>query len=395
MGKQQKQGVGSGTPTTIKRMRKVGKVDPVPTPVGVTVTTPSPPDLGRSSVSNRPAGATPMKTNANAIESAPENLLSNGLENKYVLVDVHSVMRELTCPICSGMIKETVLLSYCGHRFCRDCFTTASPMVCPVCRSAVALVRSAKDFASILRRDTRFDQIILEMEKYVYRIPVQHPENNARVISTIPSKQSERTAHCLPSQESKRSPKSAPIERQPHVKPEMKKPEPVRAKPSQVEATKEPPIAANNPVFSSSPKLPIPVAKSGTTPPPHISGLKALPGVGPPTVEPKPKPAVSPKPAPVFLKPEDHLNVQIIPYSKDSKIVKVLQLALSLDATIKTVRDELRRVLTPELITALRFYGSKSRLARADELKDHVRVVSLLPPLHAKVSSRTTAIYGM
>uniref|UniRef100_M4BE16 RING-type E3 ubiquitin transferase n=1 Tax=Hyaloperonospora arabidopsidis (strain Emoy2) TaxID=559515 RepID=M4BE16_HYAAE len=63
---------------------------------------------------------------------------------------------DLTCPICLGIIKETMVVMECLHRFCRACISTAirhSKRECPSCRIHIPSKRS-------LRPDVTFDAFI-------------------------------------------------------------------------------------------------------------------------------------------------------------------------------------------------------------------------------------------
>ncbi|CAI5724282.1 unnamed protein product [Hyaloperonospora brassicae] len=63
---------------------------------------------------------------------------------------------DLTCPICLGIIKETMVVMECLHRFCRTCISTAirhSKRECPSCRIHIPSKRS-------LRPDATFDAFI-------------------------------------------------------------------------------------------------------------------------------------------------------------------------------------------------------------------------------------------
>ncbi|CAI5730126.1 unnamed protein product [Peronospora destructor] len=65
----------------------------------------------------------------------------------------------LTCPICLGIMKKTMVVMECLHRFCRDCISTAirhSKRECPSCRIHIPSKRS-------LRPDTNFDAFIAKV----------------------------------------------------------------------------------------------------------------------------------------------------------------------------------------------------------------------------------------
>lgn len=66
---------------------------------------------------------------------------------------------DLTCPICLGIIKKTMVVMECLHRFCRECISTAirhSKRECPSCRIHIPSKRS-------LRPDANFDAFIAKV----------------------------------------------------------------------------------------------------------------------------------------------------------------------------------------------------------------------------------------
>ncbi|CAH0522408.1 unnamed protein product [Peronospora belbahrii] len=66
---------------------------------------------------------------------------------------------DLTCPVCLGIIKETMVVMECLHRFCRQCISTAirhSKRECPSCRIHIPSKRS-------LRPDVTFDAFIAKV----------------------------------------------------------------------------------------------------------------------------------------------------------------------------------------------------------------------------------------
>lgn len=63
---------------------------------------------------------------------------------------------ELTCPICLGILRETMIVMECLHRFCSDCIQKCLRMgmkECPACRIHIGTRRS-------LRSDPNFDALI-------------------------------------------------------------------------------------------------------------------------------------------------------------------------------------------------------------------------------------------
>jgi len=63
---------------------------------------------------------------------------------------------ELTCPICLGILRDTMLVMECAHRFCSECIQKClrtGKKECPACRMHVPSRRS-------LRRDENYDAFI-------------------------------------------------------------------------------------------------------------------------------------------------------------------------------------------------------------------------------------------
>ncbi|KAH7482417.1 hypothetical protein PRIC1_006804 [Phytophthora ramorum] len=71
-------------------------------------------------------------------------------------LSVRVLNADLTCPICLGIIKETMVVMECLHRFCGECISTAirhSKRECPSCRIHIPSKRS-------LRPDPNFDALV-------------------------------------------------------------------------------------------------------------------------------------------------------------------------------------------------------------------------------------------
>lgn len=76
--------------------------------------------------------------------------------NATKTLSVRQLNADLTCPICLGIIKETMVVMECLHRFCGNCISTAirqSKRECPSCRIHIPSKRS-------LRPDANFDALI-------------------------------------------------------------------------------------------------------------------------------------------------------------------------------------------------------------------------------------------
>ncbi|KAI9912951.1 hypothetical protein PsorP6_005850 [Peronosclerospora sorghi] len=79
--------------------------------------------------------------------------------NATKTLSMRQLNADLTCPICLGIIKETMVVMECLHRFCRECISTAirhSKRECPSCRIHIPSKRS-------LRPDTNFDAFIAKV----------------------------------------------------------------------------------------------------------------------------------------------------------------------------------------------------------------------------------------
>ncbi|POM66530.1 MRNA polyadenylation-related protein [Phytophthora palmivora] len=76
--------------------------------------------------------------------------------NATKTLSVRQLNADLTCPICLSILKETMVVMECLHRFCGECISTAirqSNRECPSCRIHIPSKRS-------LRPDTNFDALI-------------------------------------------------------------------------------------------------------------------------------------------------------------------------------------------------------------------------------------------
>ncbi|GAB2301222.1 hypothetical protein Dimus_035256 [Dionaea muscipula] len=76
--------------------------------------------------------------------------------SEYIQVDLQKIHKEVQCPICLGIIKNTRTVKECLHRFCRECIDKSMRLgnnECPTCRTHCASRRSLTD-------DPRFDAII-------------------------------------------------------------------------------------------------------------------------------------------------------------------------------------------------------------------------------------------
>ena len=80
-------------------------------------------------------------------------------ESDKVTCAVRSINSELTCPVCLGILRKTMIVMECLHRFCSECIQKCLRVgknECPSCRIHVPSRRS-------LRADTNFDALIRAM----------------------------------------------------------------------------------------------------------------------------------------------------------------------------------------------------------------------------------------
>uniref|UniRef100_K3X845 RING-type domain-containing protein n=1 Tax=Globisporangium ultimum (strain ATCC 200006 / CBS 805.95 / DAOM BR144) TaxID=431595 RepID=K3X845_GLOUD len=84
---------------------------------------------------------------------------------------------ELTCPICLGIIRNTMVVMECLHRFCGECIQKCLRLgnkECPSCRIHIPSKRS-------LRRDENFDALI----KTIYPDLAEFERNEDKLIEEI------------------------------------------------------------------------------------------------------------------------------------------------------------------------------------------------------------------
>lgn len=70
-----------------------------------------------------------------------------------------SQFKELSCPICLCILKNTMTSMQCMHRFCRDCIIKAirtGNKECPICKESLPTKRS-------LRMDPHIDALIISL----------------------------------------------------------------------------------------------------------------------------------------------------------------------------------------------------------------------------------------
>ena len=73
-----------------------------------------------------------------------------------VTIRLETISPQITCPICLNVMRRTMLVMECCHRFCSDCIQKCLRIgrkECPACRTHVPSRRS-------LRPDVAFDKLI-------------------------------------------------------------------------------------------------------------------------------------------------------------------------------------------------------------------------------------------
>eukprot|EP00466_Bigelowiella_natans_P012593 jgi/Bigna1/52194/estExt_Genewise1Plus.C_60119 len=78
---------------------------------------------------------------------------------RKVSIKVRTLNSDFTCPICLGILRDTMTVMECLHRFCRECIELSIRMgqkQCPACRTRVPSRRN-------LRKDEYFDSLIAKI----------------------------------------------------------------------------------------------------------------------------------------------------------------------------------------------------------------------------------------
>lgn len=76
-------------------------------------------------------------------------------DQKYAYLDKETISESFECPICLDVVKGTMVVTECMHRFCQECIEKTMRLgkkQCPTCRSQVPSRRA-------LRSDKTFDEI--------------------------------------------------------------------------------------------------------------------------------------------------------------------------------------------------------------------------------------------
>lgn len=77
-------------------------------------------------------------------------------QNRTVSLDIKVLNQDFMCPICLGILKDTMTTMDCMHRFCSECIVTClrlSNKECPTCRTRCQSKRN-------LRPDPAFDALL-------------------------------------------------------------------------------------------------------------------------------------------------------------------------------------------------------------------------------------------
>ncbi|CAK9184181.1 unnamed protein product [Ilex paraguariensis] len=100
--------------------------------------------------------------------------------NRFILVKLAEIRKEVQCPICLGIIRKTRTVMECLHRFCRECIDKSMRMgnnECPACRTHCASRRSLRD-------DPNYDALISalypDIDEYEEEELAFHEEDKAR-----------------------------------------------------------------------------------------------------------------------------------------------------------------------------------------------------------------------
>lgn len=112
-------------------------------------------------------------------------------DDRTMTLAVRTLNQELTCPVCLGIIHDTMTVLECMHRFCSECIEKClriGKKECPACRVHVPSRRS-------LRNDPSFDMLISKIypnleeyeekeEKRIADINAKHNMQNAFTASS-------------------------------------------------------------------------------------------------------------------------------------------------------------------------------------------------------------------
>ncbi|KAG5002302.1 hypothetical protein JHK87_023374 [Glycine soja] len=101
-------------------------------------------------------GTTPVFTYEFFPNVSSGNKPPNFIPHQMSMTDLDDIRKDVECPICLGIIRNTRVVMECMHRFCRDCIEKSFRLgnnECPACRTHCSSRRS-------LREDPNFDNLI-------------------------------------------------------------------------------------------------------------------------------------------------------------------------------------------------------------------------------------------
>ncbi|KAA8515229.1 hypothetical protein F0562_018541 [Nyssa sinensis] len=100
--------------------------------------------------------------------------------NRFMVVKLSEIRKEVQCPICLGIIQKTRTVMECLHRFCRECIDKSMRLgnnECPACRTHCASRRSLRDDPNY---DTLIAALYPDIDKYEEEELAFHEEEKAR-----------------------------------------------------------------------------------------------------------------------------------------------------------------------------------------------------------------------
>ncbi|PRP74191.1 e3 ubiquitin-protein ligase RING2-like [Planoprotostelium fungivorum] len=108
------------------------------------------------------------------------------VDNSQTTIQIRNLNVEITCPICLGILHDTMTVMECLHRFCSECIekclrtglTNLRRKECPACRVKCTSRRH-------LRRDTNFDGIIAAVYPHLDDYEAKQEEEIDRITKDI------------------------------------------------------------------------------------------------------------------------------------------------------------------------------------------------------------------
>eukprot|EP00954_Amorphochlora_amoebiformis_P016200 1269665-Amorphochlora_amoeboformis.AAC.4 len=117
--------------------------------------------------------------------------------SREISLRVRKLNADFTCPICLGIMRETMTVMECLHRFCKDCIELSIRMgrkQCPSCRNTYPIqfhVVRRLTYCNLgtkvpsrrnLRRDVAFDSLILQVYPDIDKATEEQELETKRVI---------------------------------------------------------------------------------------------------------------------------------------------------------------------------------------------------------------------